>query len=350
MAQSRKRCLIDGVDNAGFAAWVRQPDVVGFFGRQREGTIVYGEWAGPGVQKGDAIGEVGHRVFCIFALANMESGEALCIPGMSRSIELEPDVIRQRLESAAGAPLPENVHILPWHSAAFELTLGPLKTRAFPANEGEEGGEEGDEEGDGEGGDAEDGDAAHTREAMEVEDLTDPELAGLAALRKAESAAILEVVNAQVDAIGECDPWVAETFGVNGTGEGLVLNPIAIGGSAVTTLGAYGFVAFKAKAEHHAVKMQKRPAQIDTAVAASTKAFANQMITPARCRQGVQEACGGDLDIRCVGNFLKWVGRDVQKEGVAELETAGLEWKHVKKAVNEAAKRWFVKAAQNDTV
>lgn len=343
VAQSRKRCLTDGVDNAGFAAWVRQPDVASFFGRQREGTIVYGEWAGPGVQKGDAIGEVGRRVFCIFALADMESGEALCIPGMSRSIELEPDVIRQRLESAAGSPLPKDVYILPWHSAAFELTLGPLKTRVFPANEGEEGSSDAPTAG-------EDGDAAHTKEAMEVEDLTDPELAGLAALRKAESAAVLEVVNAQVVAIGECDPWVAETFGVNGTGEGLVLNPIAIGGSAVDTLGAYGYFAFKAKAEHHAVKMQKRPAQIDTAVAASTKAFADLMVTPARCRQGVQEVCGGDPDIHRVGNFLKWIGRDVQKEGVAELEAAGLEWKQVKKAVNEAAKRWFVKAAQSDAV
>merc|ERR1712146_45913 len=65
--------------------------------------------------------------------------------------------------------------------------------------------------------------------------------------------------------------------------------------------------------------------------AKSARDFAAQMVTPVRCHQGVDEACGGSVEMKRMGAFLKWVGRDVQKEGVAELETAGLEWKDVKR-------------------
>jgi hypothetical protein len=42
-----------------------------------------------------------------------------------------------------------------------------------------------------------------------------------------------------------------------------------------------------------------------------------------------------------IGAFLKWFAMDVQKESVAELETAQLTWKDVSKAVNNAAKTWY---------
>ena len=336
MAQSRKRCLDDGSDNAGFAAWVRKDATTRFFAAQREGLIVYGEWAGPGVQKGDAVGELKQRIFCIFALADVGDAAALLDPDASRAITVEPEAIRERLEADANAPLPEDVFVLPWHADTFELTLGPLKARV------------GDDAGAG-------AEAAAAKGAGDAEDeeaaiAADPDLAALAAARKAASAAALEALNAQVEAIGRRDPWVSATFGVEGTGEGLVLNPVAIDGQPLDTVGAYGHFAFKAKAEHHAVKVQARPAQVDTPKAKSARDFAAQMVTPVRCRQGVDEACGGSVEMKRMGAFLKWVGRDVQKEGVAELETAGLEWKDVKRVVNDVAKQWFVQAAQSGTL
>ena len=45
--------------------------------------------------------------------------------------------------------------------------------------------------------------------------------------------------------------------------------------------------------------------------------------------------------MRHTGNFLKWVLADVQKESVAELSAAGLEWKDVAGAIQARARQWY---------
>jgi hypothetical protein len=39
---------------------------------------------------------------------------------------------------------------------------------------------------------------------------------------------------------------------------------------------------------------------------------------------------------------MAWLGADVKKESVNELEASGLEWKQVSKAVNQYAREWFL--------
>lgn len=149
-----------------------------------------------------------------------------------------------------------------------------------------------------------------------------------------------ERINQLVADVEGCDPWVREVFGVDGMGEGVVLYPVGDSAGPVARLG-YTSLMFKAKGDKHQVVRQKRPAQIDPEVAASVAGFVALFVTPARLEQGVREACGGELDMRHTGDFLRWIGQDVKKESPVEMEASGLVWKDVSKAVNQAALRWY---------
>jgi len=151
----------------------------------------------------------------------------------------------------------------------------------------------------------------------------------------AESAA--EYISSEVERVEACDPWVRDTFGIHGTGEGLVYYPTNQGYNRDVV----ARLMFKAKGEKHQVRRDKHPAQVDPEVASSVDEFVAIMVTDARCEQAVEEACGGEIDKRRTGDFLRWVGRDVRREGTAELEAAGLTWKQAARAVDRAARTWY---------
>jgi hypothetical protein len=61
-----------------------------------------------------------------------------------------------------------------------------------------------------------------------------------------------------------------------------------------------------------------------------------------------RESAGGRLTARrgeAVCRVHAWIAADVQKESVAELETSGLTWDQVDKAVQTAARSWFLKVS-----
>ena len=174
------------------------------------------------------------------------------------------------------------------------------------------------------------------------------------ALERGAAEANLEV--AKVEAR---DPWVADVFGVEGTGEGLVYYPVAIKGDDsyvsqdlsgqvgwMVDRDRYSDLVFKAKGEKHKVVKQKKPVQVDPEVAAGIADFVDMFLTEARLEQGVTEACGGEFDLKRTGDFLKWIGQDVKKESAVELEASGLEWKQVGKPIGTKAREWYVAKAK----
>ncbi|MBL9099980.1 MAG: hypothetical protein JNL82_03425 [Myxococcales bacterium] len=102
--QSRSTMLTPESDLMGFAAWVR--DNRAYFAGLRPGLVVFGEWCGPGVQRGMAINAVKQRQFAVFAVRDGE-----------RQI-VDPDEIRA-LVPAAGAPAV--LHVLPWEGDTFTV-------------------------------------------------------------------------------------------------------------------------------------------------------------------------------------------------------------------------------------
>lgn len=146
-------------------------------------------------------------------------------------------------------------------------------------------------------------------------------------------------LNQTVFELENIDPWVKDTFGVEGIGEGLVLYPAP---ESMVERRSYTDLLFKVKGLKHQVVKNKKPAQIDPEKARSVDEFVSLFVTSNRCEQGVVEGCNRKLEMAQTGNFLKWVCMDVKKESVAELEVAGLTWKEVSKAVGKAAREWYI--------
>lgn len=149
---------------------------------------------------------------------------------------------------------------------------------------------------------------------------------------------ILDRINAAVAVVEACDPWARDTFGVEGTGEGLVFYPRGRSRKGFSDL------CFKAKGEKHKIVAKSAPAQMDPSVAANVDAYVEMVLTDARLEQGARAASGGDLayEKRLMGPFLAWICKDVEKETEAERESSGLTWKQVQRPVSDRARGWYL--------
>jgi len=174
-AQSRTQVLggledlSKGNDNAGFRrlmhaykkALVAQAEM---FQKLGCGTVtVFGEFCGPGIQKGCAIHQIKNKIFTVFAIVE-SSKESY----RQTKFVVEPELISLALENLIDQ-IPE-MYVLPWETEEV------------------------------------------------VVDWTD-------SVEQLESA--VEVFNKEVERVGACDPWVKKTFGIEGVGEGLVYYPVS---------------------------------------------------------------------------------------------------------------------------
>jgi hypothetical protein len=106
-AQSRTEMLtLPSGDRKGFARWVA--DHTDYWKAIQPGTTVFGEWCGPGVEKGMAISKLGRKVFAVFAI---QTGY-----GENAHIEYDPDQIAEML------PVDHpDVFIVPWLPFTFRV-------------------------------------------------------------------------------------------------------------------------------------------------------------------------------------------------------------------------------------
>lgn len=266
VAQSRTSLLEPQADYKGFATWVRAHDA--YFSALPRGLVVFGEWCGPGVEKGMAISQARSKVFAVFAIRRGD-----------RSID-QPDELHDIL-GTAGAP--DSLFVLPWEGAAVTIDFGA----------------------------------------------------------RADMERIVAELNDRVAEVEREDPWVKRVLGISGLGEGLVFYPVAVDG-APPSAELVERLMFKAKGEKHRTAGTRTAVQVDASVVASVEEFVALMVTDARLRQGLTEACGGVREPRSTGAFLAWVVADVRKESAAELEASGLSWGQVEKAVQARARAWFL--------
>lgn len=268
LAQSRTTMLTPESDYKGFAAWVHEHR--SFFTALRPGLVVFGEWCGPGVEKGMAVSQVASKLFVVFAIRDGER------------VLHDPDELRA-LVPTAGAPA--GLHILPWEGEPITVDY-------------------------------------RSRESLER---------------------IAADLNDRVAAVEREDPWVRSTFGISGLGEGLVFYPLEVDGApARSDPEALAALMFKAKGDKHRTAGARTAVQVETTVVGSVAEFVTMMVTDARLQQGLSVVCGGTVDMKHTGKFLTWLTGDVHKESLAELEASGLTWPQVEKAVQAAARAWFL--------
>jgi hypothetical protein len=105
VTQSRTQLLTPTDDHMGFAKWAHSH--AAFWSALPRGLVVFGEWCGPGIEKGMAITQVKTKQFCVFAI---QSGERMLY---------EPAEIAALLPSA-----PAELHVLPWEGDAISIDFG----------------------------------------------------------------------------------------------------------------------------------------------------------------------------------------------------------------------------------
>lgn len=285
-AQSRTSVLHPKEDNANFCkqgVLAREDFWSGL--ADDEVITVYGEWCGPGIEKGTAINKIDGKIFAVFAI---QIGDSVADEfGYDHASTLvDPPAITSFLRAAG--QIPSNVRVIPWYGDEIKVDYA----------------------------------------------------------NKASMKSAVALMNDVVKAVEKNDPWVKNEFNEDGIGEGVVYYPISFM-SPAGHFDQYQMstFSFKAKGAEHKNVKTKKAVQIDPEVASSIDGFVTMVVTPARLEQGAREVAGGELDFhqRHIGAFLKWMGQDVQKETADELVASGLTWDQVSRPVSTEARTWYLK-------
>lgn len=261
-------------DNCGFAKFVSELD----FAAPEENMIVYGEWAGPGVQKTDAVTKIDHKTFFVFSVLDIAN----------QVMVVDPDEIEEMLTPVFGENMQEkNVCILPWHTEELELDFS----------------------------------------------------------RQNQCQKFIDDVMKEVDeVIANEDPYIKQTFGVEGPGEGLVMYGIAgqqFDGTALPYDVLLDYI-FKAKTESHSVQKSKNRNHVAPERPEGIDDFISIFYTEQRFEQMLNQI-GGEATREKTGDFMKAVMSDVYKESTQEILLADFEWKDVPKYAAPVVKTWWFK-------
>lgn len=108
ITQSRTAELSPGNDNAGFAAWVKANEGAWncMLNVTRTNMIIFGEWIGPGIQKGVAVCSIPKKSFVVFAARLMSDPDSLIV---------EPTELQAMVE---GIP---DTYVLPWYNDGLNV-------------------------------------------------------------------------------------------------------------------------------------------------------------------------------------------------------------------------------------
>jgi hypothetical protein len=275
-AQSREHIISVGSDNAGFAAFVENnKGVFSFLIAQillryndhmsetevaQKTAIIYGEWAGKGIQTGVAISQV-EKAFYIFG---------------ARIINLEDENDKGVWVDHTGISSPDN--------RIFNVTDYPTYSISI--------------------------------------DFGMPENA------QNELIKLTEAVEA------ECP--IGKAMGVEGVGEGIVW----VGKWRDETY------RFKVKGIKHSVSKVKTLAAIDTDRLNSITEFVEYAVTPQRFSQALEKVFTdpGLIDVKRLGEVIKWMNQDIIKEESDTLVDNNLEMKDVGKYIADRTKKMFFEA------
>ena len=103
---------------------------------------------------------------------------------------------------------------------------------------------------------------------------------------------------------------------------------------------------FKVKGTSHAASRVKTLKPVDEEYENRKREFANYATPAWRLEQGIQETFdtlnGGEINIKKMGDFLRWVQNDIMKEESSKMSEMNLEPKEVNKTISTIARNWFM--------
>lgn len=244
---------------------------------------VYGEYCGPGIQKGVALAKLKVPIMAVFGI------------DIGGQLVVEPADITAFLTHNGTAQLPSNVFVLPWFPGEYTLDMSE--------------------------------DTEEKRAVIQkVLDNIDEEV------QKIDKHDPWVKENFGVDGPGE---------GLVLYPVSLLQDSPIVPQYRTLQRNNFGTFAFKAKGEAHRVVAAKKSVSIDPERAASAEAFAKLMCPLPRLEQGAT-AVGG-YEMAKIRAFLGWMASDVQKEGLHELEASNLTWEDVYGPVTKLCSAWYAK-------
>jgi len=145
----------------------------------------------------------------------------------------------------------------------------------------------------------------------------------------------LEAITAYVER--ECP--VTKAFGVSGVGEGVVWT------------GEIGGVVhrFKVKGEKHQVAKTKEIAPVNIEKLDSRREVVDYAVTPARLDQAIEKVCGGVVDIRLMGDVIRWMIADIEKEESDTLQANRLTLTEVTKYITARTLEMYLSYVKSTT-
>ena len=146
-----------------------------------------------------------------------------------------------------------------------------------------------------------------------------------------------ELIEIMLETEKECP--IGKSFGKNGLGEGNVWKCYSEDGS---------LIQFKVKGEKHAGKSKIKKQIVDVEKLNTINEFVDYTVTEGRLNQGLEKIfINEEIDIKKLGQFLKWINDDVLTEESDTLIESKLEPKDVKKALSTKARKWFLEKWNN---
>ena len=273
VCQSRTDLLTKHSTLFGFYNWATEAFAKFQKSWQGPPMIIYGEWFGPGILRKAAATQVPQKSFAVFAARPIGENDILIV---------DPEELSQIVQNIP------NAYVLPWYSRPCHHGCDTVKNVTVEIDW-----------------------KASSEELIEK----------------------IQPINDWVKDIEANDPWIEQTFNIQGTGEGLVFYPVSH-----TGFSRFEALAFKSKGEKHKTIGKALPAQIDPAVANSIDDFVKMVLTEARLEQGVENI---GLDTRTTLGFITWCTDDVAKECQDELEASDLTWEQVVKPLTSFARKWY---------
>lgn len=286
--QSRERIITPEEDNYGFASWASKEkdnwisvanNIRYFTGNENANVTIYGEWAGPGIQKNVAVSQIPKKHFFIFAIVI----DDVAIIGNDVFFLVMPEFMTS-----------DTVRLVP-NQNKFSINM----TNPIEVVEKME---------------------AYMLE-IEKEDPYIKDMFGVIGIGEGFVAYHIEDINQDVQRhIKSHGRYTYCPF-------------------SFTTKSALDNM-FKVKGEAHKVVKTPKIINIDPVKAQGIDDFATMFVTESRLNQIAGKI--KDFSPAKTSEFIKTFAQDVIKESVNELEASGLAWKDVQGAVTNKARAWWM--------
>lgn len=97
-------------DHIGFASFVSSLEIQTF----HNDIVIYGEWAGPKIQKNDAVTKIENKSFFVFSIYDISKNEMI----------IEPEEITQYIIDIFGDDYEnQNIYVIPWHTHIMTINF-----------------------------------------------------------------------------------------------------------------------------------------------------------------------------------------------------------------------------------